>query len=381
MKKTLKRLTAIVLVALMIIGQIFLAIAASVDITAATKRIGSVSSANENSELTPGISWAGMQGMCVTATGSNNRLFAVNIRESENKVKLYMYKDYTSMTNSDDDDYGTFLLNGIAGHANGLAVDDNYIYITCWSKKTSENGNKILRISRSKLWSMYKATSDTYKGEIEVDGTGCTILSSYYSDGNIYNGVIYSITYYKNGKFIINYDVKSSEKYTKDDHPTKIIYYTTAEVQNGRFVINNSPSEIFCVDTEVVNPKGQDIGYGASNGFFIVLWLGNDTTNVDMTKNTIVWVKLNSLSGIERFYSSSNEKAKYRHINVNKSESIFKKYEMESVSIGSDNCLYANVNTGIKTGYEKYEDNAIIRVERSVPVNNSTKFLGRNIDY
>ncbi len=368
MKKTFKRLTAIVLVALMIIGQIFLAIAASVDITAKTTRIGSVPS--------DGTNWIGMEGMCVTATGSNNRLFAVNINKTNDRAMLYMYKDYTSMTDSDDDDYGTFLLNGIAGHANGLAVDDNYIYITCWYQEDEVNfdGNKILRISRSKLWSMYKATSDTYKGEIEVDGTGCTILSSYYSDGNIYNGVIYSITYYKNGKFIINYDVKSSEKYTEENHPTKIIYYTTAEVQNGRFVINNSPNEIFCVDTEVANPKGQDIGYGASNGFFIVLWLGG-------AKNKIIWVKLNSLSGIERFYSSSNDEAKYRHINVNKSANIFTKYEMQSVSIGSDNCLYANVNTKPKTGYEIYEDNAIIRVERSVPVNNSRKFLGSNIDY
>ena len=368
MKKTLKRLTAIMLVALMIIGQIFLAIAASVDITAATERIASVPSDPAN--------WLGMEGMCVTATGSNNRLFAVNINKSDSKAMLYMYKDYISMPDIEDDEYGTFLLDGIAGHANGLAVDDNYIYITCWYKEDEVNfdGNKILRISRSKLWSMYKATSDTYKGEIKVDNTSCTILSSYYSDGNIYNGVIYSITYYKNGKFIINYDVKSSEKYTEDDHPTKIIYYTTAEVQNGRFVINNSPSEIFCVDTEVANPMGQDIGYGASNGFFIVLWLGG-------AKNKIIWVKLNSLSGIERFYSSSNDEAKYRHINVNKSANIFTKYEMQSVSIGSDNCLYANVNTKPKTGYEKYEDNAIIKVKRSVPVNNSTNFLGSNIDY
>ncbi|MBO5184430.1 MAG: hypothetical protein J6D79_01685, partial [Clostridia bacterium] len=94
----------------------------------------------------------------------------------------------------------------------------------------------------------------------------------------------------------------------------------------------------------------------------------------------IIWIKLNSLSGNYRVYTSAN--SKYRHINVNKSANIFTKYELESVSIGSDKCLYANVNTAIVSGANpNYATDAVIRIERKEPVENSTKFLGSNISY
>ena len=369
MKRSLKKVISIMLVVLIITCQLFLAIAATVDISTATTRIASVP--------TGSTQCGAMEGLCVTASGSNNRLFVVKINESLDRVMLYMYKDYTTMSNSSDDDYGRFTLDGFAGHANGLAVDDNYIYITCWYRTNGANSTKIARISRSKLWSMYKATSSVDKGTITSSTDGCTILSSFYSDGSAYDKTINAITYYKNGKFIINYDAKSSERYYTSSN--KVLYYTTAEVQNGKFVVSNSPSDVFCVDTGFSYSVGQDIGYGASNGFFIAQWLGNTVDNTNMTKNKIIWIKLNSLSGDYRVYTADN--SKYRHINVNKSTSIFTQYELESVSVGSDNCLYANVNTGIVSGANpNYAIDAVIKIERKTPVNNSTKFLGNNID-
>ena len=368
MKRTLKQIIAIALVVFIIGSQVFMSIAATLDIKATTKRIGSIPVNNESDDM------VGMQGMCVTAVGSNNRLFVARIDESKNIVKLYMYKDYTTMSNSSNDGYGVFTLEGLGGHANGMAVDDNYIYITSWNKSKDTNKNKILQISRRKLWSMYKATNETEKGTIKAGDDGYTILSSYYSNGSVYEDLIYSITYYKDGKFIINYYPKNSELFYTSS--TKTIYYTTAEVQNGKFVVSNSPSDVFCVDTGTIKPTGQDIGYGAKSGFFIVLWLGG-------AKNKIVWIRLNSLSGNNRAYTATN--SKYRHINLNMSEKVFSQYELESVSIGSDYSLYGNVNTTLAKNadpkYDVFDSDGIIRIERSVPVNNSTKFLGNNIDY
>lgn len=370
MKKTLKQATAVILALLIITCQLFLAIAtATLDISTATTRIASVPTGTTNC--------GAMEGLCVTASGSNNRLFVVKVNESLDRVMLYMYKDYTTMSNSSDDSYGRFTLDGFAGHANGLAVDDDYIYITCWYRTNGANNTKIARISRSKLWSMYRATTEIDKGTITSSTEGCTILSSFYSNGTAYDKTINAITYYKDGKFIINYEANASERYYTSTN--KVLYYTTAQVQNGKFVVSTSSSDVFCVDTGFTHSVGQDIGYGASNGFFIAQWLGDTTNNVDMTKNKIIWIKLNSLSGNNRVYTATN--SKYRHINVNKSTNIFTQYEIESVSVGSDKCLYANVNTGIVSGANaNYAIDAVIKIERSTPVNNSTKFLGSNID-
>lgn len=364
MSKLLKKSISVILVVFIITCQLFTTMAASVDIAATTTRIGSIS--NSDGML-------GMQGMCVTATGSNNRLFVARINNDNTLAKLYMYKDYTAMSNSKDDSYGVFTLDGFAGHANGMAVDDNYIYITCWYGNT--NTNKIARISRSKLWSMYKATTEIDKGTITPDMDGCTVLTAYYnSNDQAYSGIIYAITYYKDGKFIINYDVRGSEEFYSSS--TKVIYYTTAEVKNGKFIVNDSPSEIFCVDAGTTKQDGQDIGYGAKSGFFIALTIGE-------TKNKIVWVKLNSLSGNNRAYTATN--SKYRHINLNMSENVFSKYELESISVGKDYNLYGNVNTILADNadekYGAFASDGIIKIERKVPVNNSKQFLGNNIDY
>lgn len=370
MKKSIKRITSIMLAILIIVCQLFLVIAATVDISTKTTRIASVPTGSTNC--------GAMEGLCVTASGSNNRLFVVKINENLDRVMLYMYKDYTTMSNSSNDSYGRFTLDGFAGHANGLAVDDNYIYITCWYRANGANKTKIARISRSKLWRMYKATSAIDKGTITSETAGCTILSSFYSDGRAYDKTINAITYYKNGKFIINYAANASERYYTSSN--KVLYYTTAKVENGKFIVNTTPSEIFCVDTGFSHSVGQDIGYGASNGFFIAQWLGDTASGANMTKNKIIWIKLNSLSGNYRVYTAAN--SKYRHINVNKSANIFTKYELESVSIGSDKCLYANVNTAIVSGANpNYATDAVIRIERKEPVENSTKFLGSNISY
>ncbi len=329
------------------------------DIKAKTTRIGTLA--------TPDSSTAATQGLSVTASGTNKRLFVVQINGQNNKAILYMYKDYTAMTNSSDDEYGTFVLSDFVGHANAMAIDNNYIYIACWNGKTNENGQKIARISRNMLWKKYKSTTSTNKGTLTANSDGVTIMSAEYSNGTPYNYDIVSMTYYKNGKFIVNRGVR---------RPSEADYfqYTTAEISGDKFIVSNSAIDKFEVSFETKGTTAQDIGYDSDCGFFVVRYLGG-------AKNSIIWVKLNSLTGENRVYKKDN--SKYRVITVNKSSNIFDAYELESVSIGMDNHLYANVNTKVIDGkesiYPGFVKDAIIRIERPQAVNDNTKFLGTTI--
>ena len=363
MSKLFKTIVSFSLAIAMISCYILFAMAASFEMSAKTTRIASVG--------TGSTGCGAMEGLCVTATGSNNRLFVVKINAEENKAMLYMYEDYTEMDNTNKH-CGRFVLSGFAGHANGLAVDKSYIYITCWSSKKGQEGQRaqIARISRRTLWGMYIAKSGLDKGTITAQTEGCTILSPVYSNGKAYDRTINAITYYKDGKFIINYPLTSAEKYYTSSN--KVLSFTTAQIIDGKFTVSTSENDIFCVDTGFETSTGQDIGYGSSNGFFIAQWLGG-------ARNKIIWIRLNSLSGAKRVYTSSN--SKYRHINVNKSSELFVKYELESVSIGSDKHLYANVNTAItEGGNPAYATDAVIKVERTSEVNGKTQFMGIDID-
>lgn len=151
--------------------------------------------------------------------------------------------------------------------------------------------------------------------------------------------------------------------------PNDYFTFTTAHISDGKFIVSNSKNDVFAVDSDITGSTSQDIGYDKNCGFFIVRWLGG-------TKNSIIWIKLNSLSGQNRTYNAIN--SKFRIINVNKSSSIFNKYELESVSIGSNNKMYANVNTTVtnKTTYKQYKEDAIITIERPTKAGGSTNFLG-----
>lgn len=88
----------------------------------------------------------------------------------------------------------------------------------------------------------------------------------------------------------------------------------------------------------------------------------------------IIWVKLDSLPSENRIYTPNSYE--YRIINVNKSSNIFKHYELESVSIGSDNHMYASVNVELSdSSYTQYKLDPIIKITRP----NSRQFFESEI--
>ncbi len=343
--------------------------ATSLTIATQTERIADVENVNYNGEKCENLG-----GLSVTSNDSKNRMYVVKSSNAENETVLYFYKNY-----NDTSDYGTIELSGaIAGHANAMAIDDNYIYIAAWHYNSGYDSakNDIVRISRNTIWSLYNGTSGTAKGKLTSSSSGVTTFSAVkYENGTYvdYDVAITAITNYKeNGQFIINYlGGQSSDE-------TGVLKFTTASISSGRFVVSTSASDVFTVQTGLTNTTSQDIGYDSSCGLFIPRWLPAESDG-SRVKNSIVWVKLNSLSGSNRVYNKDN--SQFRIITVNKSASIFVNYEIESISISAENEMYAGINTVTVSDSSKYNVDGIIKIKRKTATSGgSYKFLGSNID-
>ena len=362
MKNVIKKSFAIALITLIVFCNLVPALAAGADIYASITKLASLE-----------LGYGGTQGLSVTASGANKRLFVVRVSQNNTNATLYMFKDYTTMSNNNNaGNFGTFNLPNLVGHANGMAIDDDYIYIL---RGNNENFiPEVVRIKRSHLWSMYNDTDAVNKGTLTINPGKVDILTAEYSDGTQFNvdvtkakdaDKIHAITYYKDGKFIIK-----TTKTIDDETNTHYLNFTTAEVVGNKLVVSKSASDKFQVVFDTTLTHGQDIGYDPDCGLFIV------TSVDDSVYNNIVWIKLNSLSGENRVYTTENRD--YRIIRVNGDPNVFGIYELESVSIGSDNFMYASVN-GVAAGDNNTYLDEIIKIERSIIVDNTTKFLGNNI--
>ena len=380
------------------------------DINASTTRIESLEVPNIPN-IYGSADCRGTQSISATSLGSDKTLFVIRVEskseDDENRenntneddlAMLYIYEDYSTMSNKASDKYGTILLRNLVGHANGMAIDDEYIYITCWDNDDDDgnyNERKIVRINIDALWAVYNADDvedSIFKGQLTADSDGVTILPVMIKNENnvleTFLEKIVGITYFRNGKFFINLEATS-------DGDTHYLNFTKAEISdNGTpnndeddyLIVSDSETDKFkVVFNDAPNTFGQDIGYDPDCGLFIVRSYKEKIIYVDAdgkekvkfvptTENVIIWIRLDSLSGENRVYINDN--SSYRIINVNKSSNIFKYYELESVSIGSDNFMYACVNVLLSdSSYKDYKRDPIIKITRP----DGSKFLGINI--
>ncbi len=275
------------------------------------------------------------------------RLFALKSNENKNVAALYYFPNLNN-----GDDFKVITLDGIAGHANAMAVDDNYIYITRWREDGAVT-KQITRISRNDIRNAYlsmKNNSDVT--EVVFDSDDCTIFQPKVlnSDGTYSNFQyeIRSITKYKkNGQFLITY--KNSEVFKSGQ-----VAYTIAKIVDGKFVVSEAKSDIFVIKDSLFtnSTTGQAICYEPGHGLFIPRWHENH-------QNTVVWVNIDSSyttdSNGYRYYSPIG------HIKINKSSSIFTKYEVEAIAFDGDGYMVFSVNTACtsSTYKQKYPDGVI----------------------
>ena len=393
MQSLIKKIFAVILITLILSCSLTPALAANPplsDINAKTTRIESLTKPDLLSDLGYGqkYGFGATQGLSVASSGDKKRLFVVRFEDDlPTKAVLYMYKNYENISEG----YEAFLLDDLVAHANGMAIDSKYIYIACWDNDKSDvsDEHKIVRIKRQTLWELYN-DPDINKRILTANSQGVTVMQAVYdSNGNEFDKKIVGITYYKNGEFIIGTPrTKLNGEWVLNFTTATVSDNGTADEKDDKLIVSNDAADKFQVAfDDISTTAGQDIGYDPNCGFFIVRSYktkNSEDQEVATTNNAIIWIRLDSKTGNNRVYRIDDDESLYRIIRVNKSSNIFEKYELESVSIGVDNNMYASVNVkvwGKETDeeykqYNKYRKDPIIQIMRP----DGNNFLGTNIE-
>lgn len=235
---------------------------------------------------------------------SNNRLFTLKANDEKFQVSVLYY--YSNLYSSAAPKKIVFKDN-LLGHANGMSLDDNYLYITGWQiSKDSNVKTRIMRVSRSAIAAMsdkeeVKLSDSSSTTNINVN---MTIKGKKYNvlkeikplkqDGSLYKGSITAITrlnYNKTNandpivKFIIDYDLSKSSLSLPYNNSEGLMY-TVATLRNGQITVSEDEKDMFFVRTNDVlyreNGTGllqtlsyntrQDIFYEPGYGLYIPVW-------------------------------------------------------------------------------------------------------------
>ena len=245
-------------------------------------------------------------------------------------------------------------VGGILAHANAMAIDDKYIYVTKWGKETNSDKSTIVRISREQI-SKLKTGRVVTKNDNKNRKTGALIykeLTPVTSDGKPYTTSILQITRYdydeKNNavKFIINRGNSGNGNSTTRKYGLATYYYGT-----NNFVVSDEPKDNFKVKYTFVgntyngkkNFHIQDICYSKTYGLLIPIWYENVTEiknaepNSDIRK-TIKYKCYNRILVVDISNALGNSSASKPPVQPRKIVTVignadFNKYELESLSI------------------------------------------------
>lgn len=236
---------------------------------------------------------------------SNNRLFTLKAKEGTVNTSVLYY--YSNLYSSAAPKKIVFKDN-LLGHANGMSLDDNYLYVTCWKNDTHDasTNSSIMRISRSAIAAMkdkddVKLSDSSSKTNININmtinGKSYNVLKEIKpkkQDGSLYKGHIKAITrlnYNKTNandpivKFIIDYDLSKSSLSLPYNNSEGLMY-TVATLRNGQITVSEDEKDMFFVRTNDVlyreNGTGllqtlsyntrQDIFYEPGYGLYIPVW-------------------------------------------------------------------------------------------------------------
>lgn len=265
----------------------------------------------------------------ISVGAANNRLFVVKSASNETNGILYYYNNIynPAFANGTKQPKKIEFQNGLLGHANAMAVDNNYIYVTQWQKNGTEKSS-ILQISRRAISLLPTGSVVTSASQTVTDTDGsalkiCTIYEPEYEDGTAYTRSIAAITRYSYNsttgvtKFIIQY------KFSSDDTTLK---FTIATLTNGKFTVSTDVDDVFTVTNPYANVTMQDIFYDSKYGLLIPLWKGT-------TQNSILCVDIRDIKVQGKPNSLTFEP--YKILNFSKASDhngSLTKYEIESMA-------------------------------------------------
>lgn len=242
----------------------------------------------------------------MAAGTANNRLFVVKscndnkTNDGKNYEKLGTLYYYSNIYNPSNVKRIKFT-NALLGHANAMAVDDDYIYVTMWQEQAGGEKTRILQINRKAISALPDGYTVTSASQVYNGIKICTRFYPKNPDGTKYTAAsITSIAKYsydatnKKTTFIIsagNYDNRNVLIYKKAilDHNTNVI-----TVQNENYFIKN-PTTLTIRGT-AKSVTIQDIFYDKEYGLFINIWHGKDNNYGGETfkrNNSVLQVDLN----------------------------------------------------------------------------------------
>ena len=273
----------------------------------------------------------------ISVDTANNRVFAVKSNKDEQYATLYYYSNiydssYKASSNRKQPKRIVFK-NGLLGHANAMAIDDNYIYVTMWQKSGTEK-SKILKISRKAVSELSDGTVVSSTSQKTSNGTQiCNSITPITTTGSTYNRSITAISRFSYDK--TNNIIKFVVGYAYDSNNSQLTY-TIATYQNGKFIVSENPNDMFTVENPYnSNSVMQDIFYSPSYGLFIPIWYNVYSSGTRNT-NKILVVNIESIKT-----NTSGSKLNFspdKVVNVNGSTSSYNEYEVESIAfVNRDN--------------------------------------------
>ncbi len=294
-KKLTKALVWVMLFALLLTGQTIQSFATNYATDEPT-RLTTI----ENEDLPSGSTCTNLSGMAYS--DSYHRLYTAKVYDKDGESDGYFYY-YPSV--NDMDTYKMFLIKFV-GHANGMTVDNSYVYITAASETSDslsphkKTKNHIIRISRSYIHNL----TDGSTINLGSTNSNYKVFEPKYWSGNTltkYTKKIGNITKYNSdGTFIVNLP-------WGDLHDG--FAFTTAQIEtvNGQeqFIINRTDNDIFVVHNNMATDKvtNPDIEYSPDCGLFIPRWYGYtwededgniqyDPDHYNPCKSVILWANI-----------------------------------------------------------------------------------------
>lgn len=344
---------------------------------------------------TTGPSCTNMSGMAIGKT--HDSMFIVKVNDaSTTDGRLFYYPNFSTS------DTCAELTLECAGHANGMAIDDNNIYVTGASYLDS-SADYILKIPRSVIAQKAALKFANPHTNITITQSDITFLSIWVGNittgvpTNEYNHPIGRITCYdgngenRNGNFIVNYNDEFTEHsdyqsttYTR----AKLVTYNNQEI----LLLSEDYNHVFLIENTIVgnNPiANANICYSSTAGFFDPKFIDvNVDTYGRRTKNVILWADIDQTASVVTLYKNQNQQQQqknYRRFtpdkinlnlknainpNVNTTDKMYMNFEIESMAFDDNADLYFAANAY----FTKEEDNTPYRYyEAYRAVNNGKK--------
>lgn len=365
MKKKIRLLTAILLVFITTFGMNIEASAAGITLyNSQLKRLALLNNAYtyDNEIYCSGINAMGI------SSDNNNCLYTIKI-DSDNEAAAIMYyfpniSDWTT--------YKKFDLYGV-GHANGMTVDEDYIYICASRTKNVTNpNNKIVRISRNYISSLYNAEEPILTAS--TTNENCKIMQPKKVNPNVSDRATTPYVNYTEKFSTISMD-KSSGTFIIGkvfDNVDSLEYngFTRARIIDNEFVVSTDINDMFLVKNNIVyqNAARQDICYASGYGLFIGKWYrkpaydpDDDITdeeddNRDPTKNVILWANIDkkateSHKGYKLYIPDRILIDVGDYVSKEYNVKMYTFFEIESLGITNKGNLVANFNINYTEEY------------------------------